>query len=61
VPYAHISARLGIPIGSIGPTRQRCLQKLRHQLAIAALIHAEPGNTRTELAEPAAGAMASAR
>ena len=25
VPYAEISARLGIPIGSIGPTRSRCL------------------------------------
>ena len=35
VPYAQISAQLGIPIGSIGPTRQRCLQKLRHHPAIA--------------------------
>jgi DNA-directed RNA polymerase specialized sigma24 family protein len=25
VPYAEISARLGIPVGSIGPTRRRCL------------------------------------
>ncbi len=29
VPYAEISARLGIPVGSIGPTRGRCLDKLR--------------------------------
>lgn len=41
VPYAQISARLGIPVGSIGPTRRRCLQKLRHHPAIAALIRTE--------------------
>jgi RNA polymerase sigma factor (sigma-70 family) len=28
-PYADIAARLGMPIGSIGPTRARCLAKLR--------------------------------
>jgi RNA polymerase sigma factor (sigma-70 family) len=28
-PYAEIAARLGIPEGSIGPTRARCLDKLR--------------------------------
>ena len=41
VPYAEISARLGIPVGSIGPTRGRCLDKLRRHPAIAALINAE--------------------
>ena len=41
VPYAEISARLGIPVGIIGPNRRRCLDKLRHHPAIAALIHAE--------------------
>jgi RNA polymerase sigma factor (sigma-70 family) len=41
VPYAQISARLGIPVGSIGPTRGRCLDKLRRHPAIAALISAE--------------------
>jgi RNA polymerase sigma factor (sigma-70 family) len=40
VPYTQISATLGIPVGSIGPTRRRCLQKLRHHPAIAALITA---------------------
>jgi RNA polymerase sigma factor (sigma-70 family) len=40
VPYPQISARLGIPIGSIGPTRSRCLDKLRRHPAIAALITA---------------------
>jgi RNA polymerase sigma factor (sigma-70 family) len=27
-PYAEIAARIGVPEGSIGPTRARCLQKL---------------------------------
>ena len=39
-PYAKISATLGIPVGSIGPTRSRCLDKLRRHPAIAALIAA---------------------
>ncbi len=42
VPYAQISAKLGIPVGSIGPSRGRCLDKLRRDPAIAALINAEP-------------------
>jgi RNA polymerase sigma factor (sigma-70 family) len=42
--YAEISARLGIPIGSIGPTRSRCLDKVRSHPAIAALIDAEAGS-----------------
>lgn len=29
LPYAELAARLGIPEGSIGPTRARCLAKLR--------------------------------
>jgi len=29
VPYAMISDQLGLPIGSIGPTRSRCLARLR--------------------------------
>ncbi len=33
LPYAQISARLGIPAGSIGPSRSRCLDKLRHHPA----------------------------
>ena len=38
--YAEISTRLGIPVGSIGPTRRRCLDKLRCHPAITALINA---------------------
>jgi len=41
VPYAEISGRLGIPIGSIGPTRSRGLERLRRHPAVAALIRAE--------------------
>jgi DNA-directed RNA polymerase specialized sigma24 family protein len=40
LPYAEISARLGISVGSIGPTRARCLEKLRRDPVIAALIEA---------------------
>ena len=41
VPYTEISARLGIPVSSIGPTRRRCLDQLRRHPAIAALINAD--------------------
>jgi RNA polymerase sigma factor (sigma-70 family) len=41
VPYAQISTELGIPMGSIGPTRRRCLDRLRRHPAIAALIEPE--------------------
>ncbi len=33
--YAEIAAEFGMPIGSIGPTRARCLQKLREILESA--------------------------
>jgi hypothetical protein len=49
VPYAEISARLGIPVGSIGPSRGRCLEKLRRDPAIAALINAEARNTGVDI------------
>ncbi len=38
--YAEISASLGVPVGSIGPSRRRCLDKLRRHPAITALINA---------------------
>jgi len=31
--YQEISGKLGIPVGAIGPTRSRCMQKLRRILA----------------------------
>jgi RNA polymerase sigma factor (sigma-70 family) len=51
VPYAEIGARLGIAVGSIGPTRARCLDRLRRHPAIAALadadrVTADPGQRR---------------
>ena len=44
VSYAEISDRLGIPVGAIGPTRARALQRLRRSPSLAALLTAEsPG------------------
>jgi RNA polymerase sigma factor (sigma-70 family) len=40
VPYAEVSDRLGISVGSVGPNRGRCLDRLRRDPAIAALINA---------------------
>lgn len=34
VPYAEISDQLGLPVGSIGPTRGRCLARLRVLLEV---------------------------
>ena len=30
--YTDISSQLGLPVGSIGPTRRRCLERLRVEL-----------------------------
>jgi RNA polymerase sigma factor (sigma-70 family) len=46
LPYTEISARLGIPVGSIGPNRRRCVDKLRRYPAIAALINADAESGR---------------
>jgi RNA polymerase sigma factor (sigma-70 family) len=35
--YADVAAALDIPIGSIGPTRARCLERLKHEVKIAGL------------------------
>ena len=45
VPYAEISARLGISVGSIGPNRRRCLDRLSRDPAVAALIGTEAAST----------------
>lgn len=39
-PYGEISTLLDMPVGSIGPTRRRCLDKLRHCPQVAALMSA---------------------
>jgi RNA polymerase sigma factor (sigma-70 family) len=54
VPYAQISATLGIPIGSIGPSRVRCLDKLRRDPAVAALISPDAASAGGELSGQAA-------
>jgi RNA polymerase sigma factor (sigma-70 family) len=40
--YAEISATLGIPVGSIGPRRARCLQRLRQSITPSGASR-EPG------------------
>jgi len=47
IPYAEISRRLGMPLGSIGPTRARAVQRLREVPQVAALSAA--GRTLEEL------------
>jgi len=49
VPYAQISASLNIPVASIGPRRRRCLDKLRSDPVIAALINAGVASAGDEL------------
>ena len=44
VPYAEISSRLGIPVGSIGPTRARALQRLRETPQFAASQKSDRAN-----------------
>ncbi|MDX6680721.1 MAG: hypothetical protein QOG94_760 [Solirubrobacteraceae bacterium] len=34
----QVSERLGMPIGSIGPTRQRCLERMRRDPAVSLLL-----------------------
>jgi len=36
--YEEVSETLGMPIGSIGPTRARCLERLRRSAGVAALL-----------------------
>ena len=33
--YTEISSQLGLPVGSIGPTRRRCLERLRIELQVS--------------------------
>jgi RNA polymerase sigma factor (sigma-70 family) len=49
MPYAEISAKLGIPVEQIGPNCGRCLDKLRRQPTIAALINADAASARGEI------------
>jgi RNA polymerase sigma factor (sigma-70 family) len=40
LPYEEISRRLGIPVGSIGPTRARALERIRSNAAVQGLLRA---------------------
>ncbi len=44
--YQEVSAALGMPIGAIGPTRRRCLERLRRDPQLAAF---DAGGTRDRL------------
>lgn len=49
IPYLEISRRTGIPVGSIGPTRARALERLRETpsvQALAATVGPEPSGRR---------------
>lgn len=39
--YDEIGAALGMPIGSIGPTRARCLERLRREAAVVGVTDGE--------------------
>ncbi len=42
-PYAKISKTLQVAVGSIGPQRARCLERLRKSSALTAFIEGEVG------------------
>ncbi len=42
--YAEVSEALGMPVGSIGPTRGRCLERLRRELVIDGALPAGEGS-----------------
>ncbi|MEH1101938.1 RNA polymerase sigma factor [Micromonospora sp. CPCC 205561] len=44
VSYREVGARLGMPVGSVGPTQARCLSKLRNCPTLAPFVGARPGN-----------------
>ena len=48
--YEELSAAFGTPIGSIGPTRGRCLEKLRALMAVP--VQASDGRARSRTAPP---------
>jgi len=46
MPYAEISETMGMKVPSIGPTRMRCLQKLRESPSVLALMDTAPAGGR---------------
>jgi RNA polymerase sigma factor (sigma-70 family) len=53
--YAEIAEALGIPIGSIGPTRQRCLRQLRTLAITSGAIADDETDVRDEGVTTAGG------
>ena len=53
VSYAQISATLSVRIGSIGPQRARCLDRLRRSPSLAAYCDPPPGEPGNPPAPPA--------
>jgi RNA polymerase sigma factor (sigma-70 family) len=43
--YAEVSSRLGLPIGSIGPTRERALDRLRRDRSLATALSRPAAST----------------
>jgi RNA polymerase sigma factor (sigma-70 family) len=48
--YVDVSATLGMPVGSIGPMRARCLDRLRRSQHLVAVLGNQPGDI--EVREP---------
>jgi len=42
----EISDALGVPVGSIGPTRARCIERLRRERELAGSLHETSGFAR---------------
>jgi len=54
--YTEISEQLGFPVGSIGPTRQRCLARLRQLLDAEGSEPLAPAAMREARVRPSAAA-----
>jgi RNA polymerase sigma factor (sigma-70 family) len=46
LPYSEISRTLGMRVGSIGPTRGRCIEKLRSHPAVQAIMEPDAAASR---------------
>jgi RNA polymerase sigma factor (sigma-70 family) len=51
-PYAEISRKLHMAVGSIGPNRSRCLDRLRHTPALTALIESAESEGGEQRGQP---------
>jgi RNA polymerase sigma factor (sigma-70 family) len=47
VSYADISIALGVPVGSIGPTRARCIDRLRRSPHLIAILGEVPSTSKS--------------